>query len=261
VERRAAAQLCAWDGRMEAASVGASIYELTAHALADALFAAMLRRRRRRGGGQHARNDGDGDDAELLALATGMGIDPNLKAKSELKNGVIGNVLQAVTQPEEWGLTSADAFLVDGLQQACTWLQDKLGDSVPQWEWGRLHQCHFNNSGANTLGDFLNVPAFPYGGNSDTCAQVSISGIPGETVPSQEPPGTASYRVVYNPHDWDASKNIAPVGQSENYLSTHYSDQTEYWRRGELKPMPWSRTAVEAATTSRLAASPLGARL
>lgn len=38
-------------------------------------------------------------------------------------------------------------------------------------------------------------------------------------VPSQDPPGTASYRVVYDPMDWDSCRNINPIGQSEKFGS------------------------------------------
>ena len=59
--------------------------------------------------------------------------------------------------------------------------------------------CHFTNQGAGQLGDFLNAPPFESGGNADTIAQVSIANITGEKVPSQDPPGNASYSVVTTP--------------------------------------------------------------
>jgi len=59
--------------------------------------------------------------------------------------------------------------------------------------------------------------------------------------------------------DWDSCRNVNPVGQSEKYLSVHYHDQTELWATGQMKPMRWSRAAVEAGTRTRLAIEPAAA--
>ena len=75
-------------------------------------------------------------------------------------------------------------------------------------------------------------------------------------VPSTGSPGTASYRVVYTPSVWENCMNILPVGVSEKWGTAHYSDQTDRWRAGELKPMWWSRAQVEAAATVRTAVLP-----
>jgi penicillin amidase len=63
-------------------------------------------------------------------------------------------------------------------------------------------------------------------------------------------------RMVMDVGDWDRSVAVTPLGQSGRPWSSHYADQIETWRRGEALPMPFSTTAVEAATEARLVLRP-----
>ena len=52
--------------------------------------------------------------------------------------------------------------------------------------------------------------------------------------------------------NWDASRFSLPGGQSGNPVSPHYGDQVDAWRRGIGLPMPFSESAVAAATVATL---------
>ena len=65
-----------------------------------------------------------------------------------------------------------------------------------------------------------------------------------------------SWRVVYDLSDLDASSGVLPTGQSGNPASPHWNDQTEMWAAGGLRRLPFTRAAVEAAATDRLALIP-----
>ena len=54
-----------------------------------------------------------------------------------------------------------------------------------------------------------------------------------------------SWRAVYDLSDLDASRGILPTGQSGNPASPHWNDQTDLWAAGELRPLPFTRGAVE----------------
>ena len=45
-------------------------------------------------------------------------------------------------------------------------------------------------------------------------------------------------------------------GESGDPASPHYSDLLEDWAAGRYHPMPFSRKAVEAATTERIQLTP-----
>jgi penicillin amidase len=49
---------------------------------------------------------------------------------------------------------------------------------------------------------------------------------------------------------------ILPTGQSGNPSSSHWNDQTDAWAAGDLRPLPFTRAAVEAAATERLGLVP-----
>jgi len=162
--------------------------------MADVIFEAVVEHNTA-GGNDEAIGARD----RLLAMAKGQGIDAAIRGKSELKNGVIASVLAAMQDPEAWHVPNGERapVMAAGLRVACAFMEQHLGSVVgPEWAWGKLHVCHFTNQGAGQLGDFLNAPPFASGGNSDTIAQVTIGNISGGQVPSQDPPGTASYRCA-----------------------------------------------------------------
>jgi len=47
----------------------------------------------------------------------------------------------------------------------------------------------------------------------------------------------AGYRGVYDFADPDSSVFIISTGQSGHFLSRHYDDMAQLWRRGEYIPM------------------------
>lgn len=128
-----------------------------------------------------------------------------------------------------------------------------MGPEPDDWRWGDIHRARF----AHPLGRMPGLePLFvaadhALGGNEQT---VNNAGFEGEG-PFRVYVGP-SWRVVYDLSDLDASAGILPTGQSGNPASPHWNDQTELWAAGALRPLPFSRAAVEAAATERLALQP-----
>jgi penicillin amidase len=61
-----------------------------------------------------------------------------------------------------------------------------------------------------------------------------------------------SWRLVADLGDVDGSVAVLPTGESGNPASPHWNDQAEAWAADELRPLPFSRPAVEAAAVHRL---------
>jgi penicillin amidase len=128
-----------------------------------------------------------------------------------------------------------------------------LGPEPEDWRWGDIHRARF----AHPLGRMPGLePLFvaadhALGGNEQT---VNNAGFEGEG--SFRVYVVPSWRAVYDLSDLDASAGILPTGQSGNPASPHWNDQTDLWAAGTLRPLPFSRTAVEAAATGRLALLP-----
>ena len=58
----------------------------------------------------------------------------------------------------------------------------------------------------------------------------------------------AGYRGVYDFADPDSSVFIESTGQSGHFLSRHYDDMAQLWRRGEYIPMSLDQGLARAAS-------------
>ena len=66
----------------------------------------------------------------------------------------------------------------------------------------------------------------------------------------------ASFRMVVDVGNWDASLCINAPGQSGDPRSRHYGDLAPIWAAGGYVPMLFSRAAVDAAAETVLVLSP-----
>jgi penicillin amidase len=140
---------------------------------------------------------------------------------------------------------------VDAAWRRCV---DTMGPDPSAWRWGDLHRARF----AHPLGRMPGLePLFvaaehPLGGDEQTVNNAGFEGDGPFAVYV-----VASWRVVYDLSDLDASMGILPTGQSGNPASPHWNDQTEPWAVGDLRPLPFTRAAVEKAAAERLALLPI----
>ncbi|HUF59882.1 MAG TPA: penicillin acylase family protein [Actinomycetota bacterium] len=130
---------------------------------------------------------------------------------------------------------------------------DAMGPDPAGWRWGDIHRARF----AHPLGRMPGLePLFvaaehPLGGNEQTVNKAGFEGAGPFDVCV-----IPSWRVVYDLANLDDSMGILPTGQSGDPASPHWNDQTTAWAAGELRPLPFSRAAVEAAATERLTIVP-----
>jgi penicillin amidase len=66
----------------------------------------------------------------------------------------------------------------------------------------------------------------------------------------------ASFRMVIDVGNWDASRVVNAPGQSGDPRSPHYRDLAPLWADGEYVPLAYSRAAVDAATRLRIVLDP-----
>jgi penicillin amidase len=143
--------------------------------------------------------------------------------------------------------------LDDALAAAWDRCAEAMGPDPAGWRWGDIHRARFIHPLGRMPGlEPLFVAAdLPLGGDEQT---VNNAGFEGDgpfdvyVVPS--------WRAVYDLSNLDDSMGILPTGQSGNPASSHWNDQTDTWTAGELRPLPFTRAAVEAAATERLTIAP-----
>jgi penicillin amidase len=143
--------------------------------------------------------------------------------------------------------------LDDALAAAWDRCVEEMGPDPVAWHWGDIHRARF----VHPLGRMPGLePLFvaaepPLGGDEQTVNNAGFEG--GGPFDVYVVP---SWRAVYDLSNLDDSRGVLPTGQSGNPASPHWNDQTDMWASGELRRLPFTRAAVEAAATERLTLVP-----
>ena len=136
---------------------------------------------------------------------------------------------------------------VISLDEALLWLREKYRKNLNALRWGEAHEALHRHE---TLGD---IPVLKYLAN----IRQSTSGgdntiMRGKTLGKGKDPfrnvHAAIYRGVYDFADPDSSVFIISTGQSGHFLSRHYDDLGNLWRRGEYVPMSLDPNLARAAS-------------
>ncbi|MFT4933601.1 MAG: penicillin amidase [Pseudoalteromonas distincta] len=215
---QAIALLQGWDGRTEADSAAAALYEVwlfkhlgqaTVQAAAPAAARALI---------------GGGDQP------------------------AIGAYLNAASPAERAPILAAS------LTAALDEVSRKLGPDPTTWAWGDLHQARFEHALAPLLSseaaERLAVGPAPMAGTMLSPLAASWRASDYRVVSG------ASFRMVLDVGAWDNSVAINTPGQSGDPASPHYRDLFPLWAKGEYVPLLYSRPAIEAATETVLTLTP-----
>ncbi len=139
--------------------------------------------------------------------------------------------------------------MVDSLSNAVAELEKRLGPDPAQWQWGRLHQAVFEHPlAARADADArrrLTVGSWALGGSAATPKAAAYRATDYQLASG------ASFRMVADVGNWDASVAINTPGQSGDPASPHYRDLAPLWVEGRYFPLAYSRDAVEKATRTR----------
>ncbi len=143
-----------------------------------------------------------------------------------------------------------DALLKDTLAAAVADCRGRMGEHTAFWEWGKLHHGFFEHPLAELLPAMRNVGPLPKGGSASTPMNA------GYRMSDFRVTSGASFRMVADVGDWDASTCINAPGQSGDPRSAHYDDLAPKWAAGEYVPLVYSKDAVDAAAELVLKLAP-----
>lgn len=132
------------------------------------------------------------------------------------------------------------------LDDALVMVQERYGSQLESLRWGDAHQATHDHpmlGHVPLLRYFVNIRQSTSGGDN-TLQRGLTSGDP--ATPFQNVHG-AGYRGVYDFADPDSSVFITATGQSGHFLSRHYDDLAQLWRRGEYIPMSLDPDLARAA--------------
>ncbi|MDQ0070281.1 penicillin amidase [Variovorax boronicumulans] len=211
-----------WDGTMDRDSAAAALYEVWS---SKTLRAAVLKA----GAGEvGAPLAAPGDNTRMVLL---------------------------LEKPFGW-VTDAqrDALLLQALPPAMQELTAKLGPDMTAWKWGTLHRAEFRHPLAGVVDAAtrkkLDVGDWPMSGSSFTPMAATYR------ASDYKLTSGASFRMVLDVGNWDASRVINTPGQSGNPDSPNYRDLAPLWLEGKYVPLVYSRGAVEKETVERIQLTP-----
>ncbi|MGJ8545632.1 MAG: penicillin acylase family protein [Sulfitobacter sp.] len=141
------------------------------------------------------------------------------------------------------------------LDDALIWIDEQWGSAFESLRWGDAHQATHDHP---VLGEvpvlryFVNIRQSTSGGDNTL--------LRGRTKGTDPDPffnlHGAGYRGVYDFADPDSSVFITSTGQSGHFLSRHYDDMAQLWRRGEYIPMSLDEDLARAASVGITVLSP-----
>ena len=133
------------------------------------------------------------------------------------------------------------------LDDALIWIGENYAGALESLRWGDAHQATHDHQ---VLGEvpvlryFVNIRQSTSGGDQ-TLQRGRTKG--GVIDPFHNVHG-AGYRGVYDFADPDSSVFVISTGQSGHFLSRHYDDLAQLWRRGEYIPMSLDQDLARAAS-------------
>jgi penicillin amidase len=140
------------------------------------------------------------------------------------------------------GPRSWDAALNSAFTAAIADLQERLGNDISRWQYGKIHKMTYNHplGTIKPLNKIFNRGPYPLGGDIDTVNM-------GASLPNQ--PETVvtvpSYRQILNLADLKASLSGHAPGQSGHPASKHYADFIKPWLKVEHHPQLFERGMIE----------------
>lgn len=170
----------------------------------------------------------------------------------------ISALVAAVESPDaSFGADPAaarDRILRDSLGAAVADVASKLGPDPSTWRWGRLHVAKFDHAlmplADKATSAQLSVGPLAYGGAANVPRAATYRRADYRLFSG------ASFRMVLDVGNWDASRTINTPGQSGDPFSGHYRDLAPLWATGQYVPLLYSRGAVEAATAEAITLTP-----
>ena len=214
----AIAMLRGWDGRLDADSGPAALFEILWRELGTRMLAAIVPERAR-------------ELVDEIAPSVLLG----LLARPDARLG-----------PDP--AAGRDALFDAALAAAWAQAREQMGADPAAWRWGTMHQVRIRHPLSRIpaiAAAFPTIEGGDSGGNSYTVMARWLRGN-GWNIS-----GGASYLQAINVGAWDNSLMLNLPGNSNDPRSPHYRDLYAPWISGEMQPMLFSRAAVDARATGR----------
>jgi penicillin amidase len=135
-------------------------------------------------------------------------------------------------------------------------LTAKLGKDIDSWSWGRLHRLFLKNQTLGTDGPGFLQYVLNRGPWKLSGGEAAVNATGWNAAGGYGVVWVPSMRMVVNLGDLDKSRWINLGGASGHAYSSHYTDQTGKWAKGDLLTWSFSDKAVEDGTSDTLLLKP-----
>lgn len=146
-----------------------------------------------------------------------------------------------------------DLLVREAFENAISILENKLGPDLTKWQYGQPNLKHtyighaLGNAVNDSLKEQLNLGPLPRGGNGYT---------PGSTGNALQQRSGASFRMIVNTGDWDATLGTNGPGQSGDPESPLYKNLFEPWAKDQFFPVYYSKKKIDSVAIERLILKP-----
>jgi penicillin G amidase len=153
-------------------------------------------------------------------------------------------------------IETRDDMLRAAMREARDDMTRRMSKDPDEWQWGRLHTLElqdpsFGRSGIGPIEALFNRGPYRLGGGTAIVQATSWNAAEGYEVSA-----VPSMRMVLDFADFDASQWIDLTGVSGHPYHASYGDQTERWAAGEMLPMRFAVSSIEAAAEHSLTLQP-----
>lgn len=131
------------------------------------------------------------------------------------------------------GIPDCKTLLSSTFKVAIADLERRLGGTVSNWEWGKLHRAEMRHGALNSVQTLREVWTRS-SSNGGGFATVNVAGYDQDTFTQTHGPG---YRQVVDLANMNSSSFMIHLGQSGNPLSSHYADLLRPWHDGKTLNM------------------------
>jgi penicillin amidase len=215
----ALALLTAWDGREDTGSAAAAIYEVWA--------------------------------MKHLGRAVVAEVAPK-PAQALVGAGSLDAVITWLESPE--AKAARAPLMLASLKAALTELTERMGPDMKAWSWGRLHHVEFTPAPAALADPALKAQMSV--GPLQARGSVSTVGAQAYRLDDFAVTHGASFRMVLDVGNWDASQAINTPGQSGDPFSPQYRELFPLWNGGQYVPLLYTRPAIEAVARQIIRLTP-----
>ncbi len=216
------AELQSWNGRMEADSPAATIFELFVSDMCIRLAKAKA--------------------PKSWKTVLGVGDEEPFSGSLFAERRIAHLSATIRNRPDGWFESSWEEVMSESLTQVIRTLRATRGPGPAYWQWGDLRQLRLEHPifKDHWLGRVFNAGPVPVGGDSNTVLQAAAKPYEPLALTHNIP----NLRAIFDVSNWSNSRFVLAGGQSGNPCDPHYEDLFALWQAGSGVPIPWTTEEV-----------------